>query len=244
MKQIYLKELKTFFSSIIGYVVLLAFLIMSGVLLWILPDTSILQSGYASLDPFFSIAPWLLLFLIPAITMKSFADEYKGGTIEWLYTKPIPERSIILGKYFASLTLVIIAILPTLIYIFSLVWLSVTDNPLDVGGIIGSYIGLLFLCAAFTAIGTFCSALTDSQIVSFLIAIFLCYALYSGFEALSRLQTFAGGADYYLEMIGVDYHYRSLSRGVLDLRNIVYFLTLIILFILSTKWMLEKKRSV
>lgn len=243
MKQIYFKELSAFFSSIIGYVVLLAFLIMSGILLWILPDTSIMESGYATMEPFFSIAPWLLLFLIPAITMRSFADEYKGGTIEWLYTKPLPERSIILGKYFASLTLVFIAILPTLIYLFSLVWLSVQDNPLDIGGIVGSYIGLLLLCGAFTAIGTFCSSLTDSQIVSFLISIFLCYALYSGFEALSRIQSFAGGADYYLEMIGVDYHYRNMSKGVLDIRNVIYFLTVITLFIVSTKLMLEKKRS-
>lgn len=243
MLQIYFKELRSFFSSIIGYVVLLAFLIMAGIFLWILPDTSILTYGYASLEQFFLIAPWLLLFLIPAITMRSFADEYKGGTIEWLYTKPLKEASIIWGKYLAALTLVLIAILPTLMYLISIVWLSADGETLDIGGIIGSYIGLFFLCAAFTAIGIFSSAITDSQIVSFIIALVLCYILYSGFEAISRIQSFAGGADYYLEMIGVDYHYRRMSKGVIGLRNVVYFLSLISLFFILTQSMLQRKRS-
>ncbi|MBX9449769.1 MAG: gliding motility-associated ABC transporter permease subunit GldF [Taibaiella sp.] len=243
MKEIYLKELRSFFSSMIGYVVLLAFLVMSGILLWVLPDTSILEYGYASLDQFFRIAPWLLLFLIPAVTMRSFSDEYKGGTIEWLYTKPISSLQIIAGKYLAALTLVIIGILPTLIYLFSIVWLSADGAALDTGGIIGSYIGLIFLCGAFTGIGIFCSAITDSQIVSFIIALILCYILYSGFEALSRITSFAGGADYYLEMIGVDYHYRNMSRGVIGFRNVVYFLSLIFLFFLLTRAMLQRKRE-
>lgn len=228
----------------IGFVVLLAFLIMSGIFLWIFPDTSILESGYASLEPFFRTAPMLLLLLIPAVTMRSFADEYKSGTIEWLYTQPLSSRQIILGKYLAALTLVIIGILPTLVYLFSIVWLSADGAPLDYGGIFGSYIGLIFLCAAFTAIGIFSSSLTDSQIVSFIIALVLCFVLYSGFEALSRIQAFSGGADYYLEMIGVDFHYRNMSRGVISLRNVVYFLSLIVLFYLFTFRMLQKRREI
>lgn len=243
MKQIYLKELHSFFSSMMGYVVLLAFLIMSGIFLWVFPDTSILEYGYASLDPFFRTAPMLLLLLIPAVTMRSFADEYKSGTIEWLFTKPIATAQIILGKYFAALSLVIIGILPTLIYLFSIVWLSADGAALDVGGIVGSYIGLIFLCAAFTAIGVFSSSITDSQIISFIIALILSYVLYSGFDALSRITAFSGGADYFLEMIGVDYHYRNMSRGVIDLRNVIYFISLIVLFFVMTTQMLQKRRE-
>lgn len=243
MLQIYLNELRTFFSAIIGYVVLLAFLIVSGILLWVLPDTSILDYGYASLDQFFRVAPWLLLFLIPAVTMRSFADEYKSGTIEWLYTKPLSQNAIIWGKYLAALTLVVIAFLPTLIYLFSIVWLSATGAAMDTGGIIGSYIGLLFLCAAFTGIGIFCSALSDSQIVSFILSLVLSLFLYYGFEGLSRLTSAAGGADYFLEMIGVDYHYHSMSRGVISFRNVVYFTSLITLFIVLTNVTLRQKRE-
>lgn len=243
MLHIYLNELRSFFSSIIGYVVLLAFLIMAGVLLWILPDTSILDYGYASLDQFFAVAPWLLLFLIPAVTMRSFADEFKSGTIEWLYTKPLKQSSIIWGKFLAALTLVVIAFLPTLIYLFSIVWLSATGAALDTGGIIGSYIGLLFLCAAFTAIGIFSSSLTDSQIVSFILALVLCLILYYGFEGLSRITAFRGRLDYYLEILGVDYHYRSMSRGVISIRDVVYFLSLIMFFFILTDSALRKKRE-
>lgn len=243
MLSIYIKELRSFFSSIVGYVVLLVFLIASGLFLWVLPDTNILDYGYASLEQFFSIAPWLLLFLIPAITMRSFADEFRGGTIEWLSTKPLTFQQIVLGKFFASLTLVVIALLPTIIYIFSIHYLAMDDAALDAGGIIGSYIGLLFLAAAFTAIGIFSSSLTDNQIVSFLAAVFLCFLLYSGFEALSRIPAFRGGADFYLGMIGVDYHYNSMSRGVIDTRDVVYFLSLVILFVTLTHFILSKKKA-
>lgn len=243
MIEIMTKELKMFFSSVMGYVVLLAFLVISGVLLWVIPDTSILEYGYASLEPFFNIAPWFLIFLIPAITMRSFSDEYKAGTIEWLYTKPVKESSIIWGKYWASLILVVCAIIPTLIYIFSIVWLSIDGAPLDIGGIIGSYIGLMLLCGAFTAIGIFASSLTESQIVGFIIALILCLALYAGFEALSRIKSFAGGADYYLQILGLDFHYRNVSRGVLNLRDVVYFISVIVLFVLLTQMTLQKRRA-
>lgn len=243
MRSIYFKELKSFLSSIAGYVVLLVFLTASGLFMWVLPDTEILNYGYASLEQFFSIAPWLLLFLIPAVTMRSLADEFRGGTMEWLATKPLTLMQIVLGKFFAALTLVVIALLPTLIYLFSIHWLAMDDAALDSGGIIGSYIGLLFLAAAFTAIGIFCSALTDNQIISFLASLFLCFLLFSGFEALSRITALRGGADYYLGLIGVDYHYNSMSRGVIDSRDLIYFVSLIILFIALTRFTLQRKKG-
>ncbi len=216
MLSIYFKELRSFFSSIVGYVVLLVFVTTCGMFLWVFTDSSILEYGYASLEQFFTIAPWLLLFLIPAITMRSFADEFKGGTIEWLSTKPLTSNQIVLGKFLASLTLVAIALLPTVIYIFSIHYLAMDDAALDAGGIAGSYIGLLFLAATFTAIGVFSSSLTDNQIVSFLISIFFCALLYFGFEALSRVSAFRGGADFYLGLIGLDYHYNSMNRGGIE----------------------------
>jgi ABC-2 type transport system permease protein len=243
MVSIYFKELRSFFSSIVGYVVLLVFLLACGFFLWIMPDTNILEYGYASMEQFFTIAPWLLLFLIPAITMRSFADEFRGGTIEWLSTKPLTSNQIVLGKFFASLTLVVIALLPTLIYIFSIHYLAMDDAALDFGGILGSYIGLLFLAAGFTAIGIFSSSLTDNQIVSFLVAVVFSLVLYFGFEAFSRIPAFSGGADFYLGLIGADYHYNSMSRGVIDTRDVVYFLSLIILFITLTRYVLVRKKA-
>lgn len=242
MGSIYFKELKSFLSSIGGYVVLLVFLVFCGLLMWVFPDTNILDYGYASMEQFFNIAPWLLLFLIPAITMRSFADEFKGGTIEWLSTKPLSSGQIITGKFLASLTLVAIALLPTVVYIFSIHYLAMDNAALDAGGIFGSYIGLLLLAAAFTAIGVFSSALTDNQIVSFLIALGISFLLYSGFEAISRIAGFRGGADYYLGLLGVDYHYNSISRGVIDSRDLVYFVSLVILFIALTRFVLQRKR--
>jgi len=247
MRGIYFKELNAFLSSLSGYVVLLAFLIASGLLLWVMPDTNIfpfgniLDYGYATLDQFFIMAPLLLLFLIPAITMRSFSEEYSKGTIEWLSTKPLTHLQVIGAKFLASFSLVIIALLPTLIYLFSIVWLSLDNSPLDAGAIMGAYIGLILLSGTFTAIGLFCSSITDNQIVSFLAALFLCFLFYSGFEAFSRISTFRGGADYYLQMLGMDYHYNSISRGVIDTRDIVYFLSLTTLFIFLTRYSLQRK---
>ncbi len=243
MRSIYLKELKSFLSSIVGYVVLLVFGIASGLFLWVLPDTNILDYGYATLEQLFIIAPWLLLFLIPAVTMRSFADELKGGTMEWLFTKPLSLSQVILGKFWAAFTLVVIALLPTLVYLFSIYWLAMDNAPLDAGAIIGAYTGLLLLAGAFTAVGIFSSALTDNQVVSFLVALFLCFLLFSGFEALSRIPAFRGGADYYLGLIGMDYHYNSINRGVIDTRDIIYFFSLIIVFIALTQYIVQRKRT-
>jgi len=234
MRSIFIKEINSFFSSIVGYVAIVVFLAACGLFLWILPESSILEFGYATPERFFDMAPWFLMLLIPAITMRSFADEFRGGTIEWLFTKPLTGLDIILGKYFAALALVIFAILPTLVYIYTIDNLSLIENSLDTGGIAGSYIGLIFLSATFTAIGVFCSSLTGNQIVGFLVALFACFILYSGFDSFSRMPVFSGGMDYYLGMIGMSFHYNSISRGLIDTRDIIYFLSVITLFVAAT----------
>lgn len=242
MKSIYFKELGAFLSSIVGYVVLLVFLIVLGLFLWVLPDSNFLDYGYASMEQFFTITPWLMLFLIPAITMRSFADEYKGGTIEWLSTKPLTLHQIVGGKFWASFTLVVIALIPTLIYVFAINWLAIENATLDFGAVSGAYTGLLLLVASFVAIGIFCSTLTDNQIVGFLLALILCWLLYSGFEAISRLPVFSGGADYYIQLIGMDAHYNSINRGVINTKDVVYFLSVTIVFWQLTLFSLKRKK--
>jgi ABC-2 type transport system permease protein len=235
MYSIFSKELKSFFSSIVGYIVLVVFVVVAGLFLWVFNDTSILQYGYASME--------LLILLIPAITMRLLADEYKGGTIEWLYTKPITAYQIIIGKYLAAFVLVLVALLPTILYVYSIHYLALKDNVIDYGAIVGSYLGLMCLASAFTAVGVFSSALTDNQIVGFLAALFLCFILYYGFEALSNIPSFRGGADYYLSLLGLDYHYKSINRGVVDTRDVVYFGTITVLFIVLTHFVLQRKKG-
>jgi len=242
MKSILLKEIRSFFSSLVGYIVIILFILISGLFMWILPDTNMFDYGYASLEKFFSFVPWILIFLIPAITMRMLADEYKSGTIEMLSTKPLTETSIILGKFWASFFLVCICLLPTLLYILTLESLAVTANNLDTGGILGSYIGLLFLISAFTAIGLFCSSLTDNQIIAFLIAVFLNFILFQGFESLSALPSFSGGLDYLVSQLGLTFHYESISRGVLDTRDLLYFASVSLLFIFATRLSLQKRK--
>lgn len=241
MRSVFIKEINSFFSSIVGYVAVLVFLVACGLFLWVIPDSSILEYGYATLDRFFELAPWFLMLLIPAVTMRSFADEFRGGTIEWLSTKPLTDMDIIAGKYFASLALVVFALIPTAIYVYTINNLSLLENNIDTGGIAGSYIGLLFLAGGFTAIGIFCSSLTNNQIVGFLVALFACYLLYSGFEALSKLPSFAEGIDYYLGMAGMAFHYNSISRGLIDTRDVIYFLSVIVLFISLTRLSLNRR---
>ena len=241
MRSIFIKEINSFFSSIVGYIAVLVFLIACGVGLWIFEDTSILKYGYASLDRFFMLAPWFLMLLIPAVTMRSFSDEFRGGTIEWLSTKPLTAMDIILGKYFASLLLVVFALLPTLIYVYTVDNLSLIENNVDFGAIAGSYVGLLFLAAGFTAIGIFCSSITNNQIVGFLVALLGCFLLFSGFESLSRIPAFAKGIDYYLSMVGMAFHYNSISRGLIDSRDVIYFLSVVILFISLTRLSLNSR---
>ncbi len=227
------KEFRQFFSSLTGYIAIVVFLLLNGLFLFVFPDTNILDFGYATLDKFFELAPWILLLLIPAITMRSFADEFKGGTFEILQTKPLSRWQVVGGKYFGSLLVVLIALLPTLIYIFTILQLSETGS-IDSGAIFGSYIGLIFLVAVFIAIGICCSSFTNNAVVAFIVSAFMCFILYSGFNAISHIPALQAGADYYVEMAGIDFHYRSVSRGVVDSRDIIYFLSVIGFFLVFT----------
>ncbi|THU37324.1 gliding motility-associated ABC transporter permease subunit GldF [Niastella caeni] len=235
------KEFRQFFSSLTGYIAIIVFLLLNGLFLFVFPDTNILDFGYATLDKFFELAPWILLLLIPAITMRSFADEFKGGTFEILQTKPLSRWQLVSGKYFGSLGVVLIALIPTIIYPISVQQLAATGGGIDMGGTIGSYIGLIFLAGVFVAIGIACSSVTNNAVVAFIAGAFLCFILYSGFNAVSRIPALQAGADYYIEMLGIDFHYRSVSRGVVDSRDIIYFLSIILFFLIFTNRNLLKR---
>jgi ABC-2 type transport system permease protein len=236
------KEIGGFLSSLIGYVVISVFLLINGLFLWVFPlQFNILDYGYASLEHFFMLSPIVFLFLIPAITMRMFAEEKKSGTIEMLLTKPLTDLQIILSKYLAGLLLVLISLLPTLVYFFSVYHLGSPRGNIDMGGTWGSYIGLFFLGSAFAAIGLFCSSLTDNQIVSFIVSVFLCGFAYIGFEFIYSLDLF-GKSDLFIQSLGINAHYISMSKGVIDTRDVLYFLSLIALFILLTKISLESRK--
>lgn len=229
------KEINSFLSSLIGYIAICIFLLVIGLFMWVFPfDSNVFDMGYANIDTLFAVAPWVFMFLIPAITMRSFAEEKKSGTIEFLQTKPLSDLEIILAKYFAGLALVLFSLLPTLVYYFSVYQLGFPPGNVDSGSVWGSYIGLLFLAAGFVAVGIFSSVVTDNQIVSFILAVFLCWFLFIGFEYISSLDLF-GKVDNLIISLGINDHYISMSRGVLDTRDITYFLSIIALFILLTK---------
>lgn len=242
MFAIFKKEIQQFFSSLIGYMAIIVFLLVLGLFMWIFPDTSILDFGYATLDSYFSIAPYIFIFLIPAITMRSFAEEINTGTIELLATRPVTELQIILGKYFAALLLVFIAILPTFIYFYTISALASPAGNVDTGGILGSYFGLFFLGAVFVAIGIFCSSITANQIVAFILGVFLCFFLYLAFNYLSQFGVFVGKNDYLVESLGISAHYDAMGKGVIDSRDVVYFVSLIAMFILFTRTALSSRR--
>ena len=237
------KEISSFLSSLIGYIVIIVFLVIISLFLWVFPGTdfNIMENGYANIDGLFYIAPWVFMFLIPAITMRSFAEEKKTGTIELLLTRPISDLQIILAKYLAGLFLVVFSLLPTLIYYFSVHTLGAPVGNVDTGGMWGSYIGLLFLSGGFVAIGIFSSAISDNQIVAFIIALFFSFFCYMGFESISSLDLF-GKVDIIIQLLGINSHYLSMSRGVLDTRDIIYFISLISLFVLLTKIVLHSRK--
>lgn len=233
------KELRQFFSSLTGYIVIIVFLLVNGLVLFVF-DNNILDAGYATLDRFFQLAPWVLLLLIPATTMRSFSDEFKAGTFEILQTRPLSRGQIVTGKYFGSFLVVFIALIPSLIYFFSIQQLS-SGEGLDTGATIGSYIGLFFLAAVFTSIGICASSFTNNAVVAFIMALIGCALFYYGFNAISKLPALSNGADYYVDMIGIDFHYRSISRGLIDTRDMIYFLSVIVLFLTITHQNLQKK---
>lgn len=241
MLPIYLKELHAFFASLIGYMVIGIFLLTIGLFMWVFPDYSVLEYGYATLDQLFAIAPIIFVFLIPAITMRSFAEEFQTGTLEWINTKPIRRIDLVGGKFLANTSLLVFAILPTLIYYYTIHNLGNPVGNLDSGAILGSYIGLVLLGACFVAIGLFASALTSNQIVAFLLGAFLCFVSFFGFLYISKLPIFYGVWDNLVQMIGMDYHYESISRGLVDSRDLIYFFSVIVLFLALTIFSLRKK---
>lgn len=228
------KEWQQFFNSLTGYIAIAIFLLLNGLFLFVFPDTSLLDYGYASLSGFFSYCPWILLFLVPTITMRSIADEYKGGTFELLKTWPLSSSQIVWGKFSGAVIIMLVALLPTVIYAVSMQQLSAIGG-IDTGSTAGSYMGLFLLGAVFSAIGICTSSFTNNTVVAFITGAFLCFLLYTGFEAVSKLPVFKNGAGYYIEMLGINFHYNSISRGVVDTRDIVYFVSVIVLFLLITQ---------
>jgi ABC-2 type transport system permease protein len=234
------KEIISYLSSLVAYVTIGVFLLVLGLFLWVFPDSSILDYGYAGLESLFSTAPYLFMFLIPAITMRSLAEERKEGTFELLFTRPLTDWQIILGKYLASVLLVLFALLPTLVYYFSVSTLGTPQGNIDTGAVIGSYIGLFLLGAVFTAIGLFASSVTKNQIIAFTIAVFLCFFFYSGFDSLSQLLSLQ---DLGLQNLGITEHYQSVSRGVLDTRDLAYFIVVAAIFIWLTLFVIIRQRK-
>ena len=227
-------EISAFFSSTIGYLVIAVFLLINGLFLFVFSGSyNILDSGFADLSPYFELAPWVLLFLIPAVCMRAFSDEMKMGTLELLLTKPVSLRSIVLGKYFGAVILILIAIVPTLFYILTISELGNPPGNWDVGSTIGSFIGLLFLVLAYTAIGIFSSTLSQNQIVAFIIAVFLCFLFYYGFEGISS-------STLNISQLGMKAHFDSVARGVLDTRDLIYFISITVFFIVLTILKLKK----
>jgi ABC-2 type transport system permease protein len=236
------KEVSSFLNSLIGYSVVIVFLLINGLFLWIFPmQFNIPDYGFASIDNLFLLAPWVFLFLIPAITMRLFAEEQRSGTMELLLTKPLTDLEIIMAKYLAGVVLVVLSLLPTLVYFFSVYRLGQPAGNIDMGGTWGSYLGLLFLGAGFTAIGIFASSISGNQIISFLIAVFLCGFIYIGFEFIYGLSLF-GKIDLFIQQLGISAHYTSMSRGVIDTRDVIYFLSLIAVFVMLTRFNLERRK--
>lgn len=242
MFAIFTKELKDFFSSLTGYISAIVFLLIVGLIMWVIPgDLNVLDSGYATLDSLFSIAPWVFLFLVPAVTMRTFSEEKRSGTIELILTRPISDTQMVLGKFFASVVLVLIILIPALLFYLSVYLLGNPVGNIDTGGTWGSFIGLFFLASAYAAVGIFTSSLTDNQIVSFILSMLLCFLLYTGLESLALLDAFSG-VKYFLVSLSISEHYSSMSRGVIDTRDVVYFVALSALFLIFTRTKLESRK--
>jgi ABC-2 type transport system permease protein len=243
MQAIFRKEIAGFFSSLTGYIVIIVFLLINSLFMWIFPgELNILDSGYAGLDTLFFISPWVFLFLVPAITMRMIAEEKRLGTIELIYSSPITEREVIYGKYLASVSLVLLSLIPGIIYYLSVFYLGETHGNLDIGGTWGAFIGLFFLGAIYASIGIFASSLSENQVIAFIIAVLLCFILFAGFDSLAYLPGLKKLNEIMAEL-GINEHYKSLSRGVIDLKDITYFLSVIVIFneatrlkMLSRKW--------
>jgi ABC-2 type transport system permease protein len=237
------KEIRSFLSSILGYVVIGVFLLIIALFMWVLPgEQNVFMNGEAKLDALFEVGPWVFLLLIPAITMRSFSEEKNTGTIELLLTKPLTDFKIIFAKYMAGFILVFLALIPTLIFFLSIGYMGAPQWNIDTGGTWGSYIGLLFLGGGFVSIGLFASAITDNQVVAFIVAMLLCLTCYMGFEMISWMEAF-GRFDFFLVKLGIYEHYQAVSKGALDSRDLVYFVSLIAFFLLLTKTVLSGRKG-
>jgi len=243
MSAIFWKEIRGFFSSLTGYIVIIVFLLVNSLFMWVFPgEWNILDSGYAVLDTLFLLSPWIFLFLVPAVTMRMIAEEKRLGTLELIYSKPVTEREIIWGKYLASVVLVLLSLLPCLIWYLSVYMLGETPGNLDKGGTWGAFIGLFFLAAVYASAVIFASSLTDNQVIAFIIAVVVCFLLYMGFDSVAYLPGLKS-IDEFIINLGINEHYKSMSRGVIDIRDIAYFIALSSIFneatrivLLSRKW--------
>ena len=240
MIQVAVKEFKSFLNSLIAYIVIGAFLTSLGLLMWVFPETSVMEYGFADMDTLFSLGPYVLIFLIPAITMRSFAEEVKSGTMELLLTKPLTDWDIILGKFLACFLLVLFALLPTLIYYFSIHALGNPVGNIDTPGVIGSYIGLALLSGVFCSVGMVASSITSNQIVAFIVAAFLCFLLFTGFESIATLNVWSANA-LFIKQLGILYHYDALSKGLIDSRDVVYFLSVGAFMLVVSKTVLSAR---
>ncbi|MCT4621979.1 MAG: gliding motility-associated ABC transporter permease subunit GldF [Schleiferiaceae bacterium] len=242
MKSLLLKEINVFFSGVIGYLVIIVFLALNGIFLWLFPGQfNLLNSGYANIDGLFLISPWMLMLLIPAITMRMFADEKKSGTIELLLTRPFTDFQIVFAKYLSAVALVVFSLIPTFIYFYTVYQLGNPVGNIDTGGTLGSYVGLLFLGASYAAIGLFTSSITDNQVISFIASLLICFFFYFGFDHLAGLDFF-GNFDLVILSLGMNEHYASMSRGVINLVDATYFLSVITLFLLATRTVLKSRK--
>ncbi|WP_400191330.1 gliding motility-associated ABC transporter permease subunit GldF [Hymenobacter sp. B81] len=233
------KEFNAFLNSPVAYVVLGVFLVATGLFVWVFPDSSVLDYGFADLQTLFNLAPWIFLFLIPALTMRSFAEEKKAGTIELLLTRPLTDGQLVGGKYLACLLLALLALVPTLLYYYSVYQLGSPQGNIDSAAFAGSLIGLGLLAAVFAAIGVLASALTRDQIIAFLLAVVGCFLVYSGFDSLASL--FDGAPAYYIGQLGIAAHYRDLSKGLVDSRDLLYFLSVVAAMLLATRLVLQSR---
>lgn len=247
MFAIFIKEINGFFSSLTGYIVITVFLLINSLFMWVFPgEWNIFDNGLAGLDTLFFLSPWVFLFLVPAVTMRMIAEEKRLGTIELIYSRPITERGIVYGKFLASVSLVLLALIPGVVYYISVYMLGETPGNLDKGGTIGAFIGLFFLASVYASAGLFASSITDNQVIAFIFAVLLCFILFAGFDSFAYLPGLKK-IDEFVIRLGINEHYKSISRGVLDIKDIVYFVAVVAVFneatrlvLLSRKW---KKNS-
>ena len=240
MWAIWRREWNGFLNSLVAYIAMVVFLLITGLFIWVFPDYSILEFGYAQLDQLFVIGPWVLMFLVPAVTMRFFSEEKRSGTAELLFTRPVSTSGVVLGKFLAGWALVLFSVLPTLCYVVALYYLAEPVGNLDLGGIAGSYLGLVLLGGVFAGIGTWASAVTEHPVVSFVLGVFLCFFMYAAFDSL-RFLPLPNTALLVIEQLGIGAHFESMSKGVVDLRDLVYFASVTCFFLFWTRTVLDQR---